>query len=195
MDQPPLHELGSIVAEVLDKLLDIEKSNEWLKAQDFASEADRFQLWAQNLGLFQEGHASLDYRVRDSVFVRDRFAELLRELAEHTRELSLILLGGKKPAEQIDVQVEDDSSSSGSSSQCSVHTGLSSGGYSFHETEFRFQSLTERLDALYSLAIRIRNPKNRPSRTNNHLYKHIPEQGRAAHIRDREELEISYILR
>ncbi|KAI0415037.1 hypothetical protein F5X98DRAFT_233060 [Xylaria grammica] len=198
MDQPPLHELGSAVEEAFQKLLEIEQSDEWLKAQDVTSEAERFQLWGQNLGLFQEGHASLDYRVRDAVIVRDRFAELLRELAEHITELFSILSGERKPAEQADVPIEDDSTSSGSSSQSSVHTTLSSEAHSFHETEFRFRSLTERLDALYSLATRIRNPKNRPSRTNDHLYKHIPEQDRSAYILNREEMEInivSYILR
>ncbi|GAP89784.1 putative protein nephrocystin-3 of Mus musculus [Rosellinia necatrix] len=198
MDQPPLHEVGLVVADAFDKLLSAQQYDEWSRGQDFISESERFQLWAQNLGIFQEGHASLDYRVRDAVFVRDRIAELLRELAEHINELSSILLGEKKPAEQLDVPIEDDSSSTGSSSQSSVHTELSGGNHSFHETEFRFQSLTERLDALYSLAARIRNPKNRPSRTNNHLYKHIPEQDRPAYIRSREEMEagiISYILR
>ncbi|KAI1123794.1 hypothetical protein F5Y10DRAFT_280648 [Nemania abortiva] len=197
MNQPPLYELGLAVVEAFDKLLNIEQHNEWLKAQDPTSEAERFQLWAQNLGLFQDGHTSLDYRVRDADFVRDRFAELLQELAEHIGELSSILLGEKKPAEQIDLPV-DNSSSSGSSSQSSVNTELSSGGYNFRETEFRFQSLTQRLDALYSLAARIRNPKNRPSRTNDHLYKHIPEQDRSEYVHNREEIEInivSYILR
>ncbi|KAI0481843.1 hypothetical protein F4859DRAFT_512978 [Xylaria cf. heliscus] len=198
MDEPPLHELGSIVVEAFDKLLDIEQNNEWLKAEGLTSESERFQLWAQNLGLFQEGHASLDYRVRDAVFVRDRLAELLRELAEHIRELYLILLGEKTPAEQLDIPVEDDSSSSESSSESSVRSRISCGSDSFHEIDFRFQSLTERLDSLYSLAARIRNPKNRPSHTVNHLYKHIPESERLAYIRNREELEaniVSYILR
>lgn len=201
MDEPPLHELGSVVVDAFDELFAIEQSDEWhdwLDAQDLTSEVERFQLWAQNLGLFQEGHASLDYRVRDAVFVKNRLAELLRELADHTTELILILSGEKKPAEQLDVPIDDGSSSNVSSSQSSSDTELSSGGASFHETDFRFRSLRERLDALYSLATRIRNPKNRPSRTNDHLYKHIPEKDRLAYISNREEVEaniVSYILR
>ena len=38
---------------------------EWPKAE-FAAEADRFELWAMNLGLFVSGHGSLDYRVRQA---------------------------------------------------------------------------------------------------------------------------------
>ncbi|KAI0115595.1 hypothetical protein GGR51DRAFT_546367 [Nemania sp. FL0031] len=196
MGQPLLHELGLAIAEDFDKLLEVERNNEWLKAQDITSEAERFQLWAQNLGLFQQGHASLDYRVRDAVLVRDRLAELLRELAEHTRELLLILLGEKKPAEEID-GTSDNSSSSGASSESSessIHDRLLSDDCEFHETEYRFQSLTERLNALYSLATKIRNPKNRPSLTNDRLYKNIPEQSRSEYIHDREEIEVIITL-
>jgi hypothetical protein len=32
----------------------------------FAAEADRFELWAVNMGLFVRGHGSLDYRVREA---------------------------------------------------------------------------------------------------------------------------------
>lgn len=39
--------------------------HEWPKAL-FAAEADRFELWAINLGLFVSGHGSLDYRIREA---------------------------------------------------------------------------------------------------------------------------------
>jgi hypothetical protein len=38
---------------------------EWPKAL-FAAEADRFELWAVNMGLFVSGHGSLDYRIREA---------------------------------------------------------------------------------------------------------------------------------
>lgn len=198
MDQTSLHELGLVVEEAFDTLPVTEQSNEWLKDQDLTSEAERFELWAKNLGLFTDGHASLDYRLRDATFVKDRFKELLRDLAEHLKELALILSGERKPAEELDLP-QDDSSSSGSSSQSSVLTELavSSGGDSFHDIDFRFQSLTEKINSLYSLATRIRNPKNRPSRTIEQLFEHIPEHDRLAHVRAREEFEtniISYLL-
>ena len=41
------------------------RNEEWPKAL-FAAEADRFELWAVNLGLFVSGHGSLDYRVREA---------------------------------------------------------------------------------------------------------------------------------
>ena len=48
-----------------------------------ATEEERFRLWARTLGLFQSGHASLDYRVRDASFVKSSISELLSELEDH----------------------------------------------------------------------------------------------------------------
>lgn len=50
-----------------------ETSQDWLTAS-FATEAERFELWAVNLGLFVVGHGSLDYRVREA----DRLAQTIR---------------------------------------------------------------------------------------------------------------------
>lgn len=47
------------------------------------------------------------------------------------------------------------------------------------------------MDSLYSLAVKIRNPLNRPQRTIEQLYKHVPADMRAAYIQEREEFEIS----
>ncbi|KAI8635263.1 hypothetical protein F5Y19DRAFT_469133 [Xylariaceae sp. FL1651] len=198
MDKPLLHELGSRVSAAFSKLLSVEESTAWSNAPCLTSETERFQLWAHSLGLYHEGHASLDYRVRDAVIVQDRLSELLQQLTDHLENLFSIAAGERKPAEEIEGLLENDGSSSGSSSYSGHHTEVSSEGSSFHEVKFRFQSLTERLDALYSLATRIRNPNNRPSRTIDQLYKHIPADDRRAYIHEREELEtniISYVLR
>ena len=53
------------------------------KSQDgpiasFAAEAERFELWAVNLGLFVVGHGSLDYRVREA----DRLAQTIRRFLQ-----------------------------------------------------------------------------------------------------------------
>ena len=49
----------------IDNLAGTTGHEEWPKAE-FAAEADRFELWAVNLGLFVSGHGSLDYRVRQA---------------------------------------------------------------------------------------------------------------------------------
>ncbi|KAJ8132879.1 hypothetical protein O1611_g746 [Lasiodiplodia mahajangana] len=193
-----LYELGWKASESFTKLLSAGKSAEWLKVPFLSSEAERFQLWAHSLGLYHEGHASLDYRVRDAVIVKERLSELLKQLIHHSENLLSIAVGERKPAEEMEGLLRSDSSSSSSSGDSESHTEVSSDGSSFHEVEFRLQSLKERLDALYNLATRIRNPRNRPSRTIDQLYKHIPATDREAYIHEHEELEtniISYMLR
>ena len=51
-------------------------------------EFDRFDLWANNLGLHHTGHSSLDYRLRDADNLRDYVKGLLDELKETLEECS-----------------------------------------------------------------------------------------------------------
>jgi hypothetical protein len=51
-----------------------------LSASRFALQSERFTLWASTLGLFQVGHASLDYRLRDADIVKRYVADVLLEL-------------------------------------------------------------------------------------------------------------------
>jgi hypothetical protein len=44
------------------------------------NESERFDAWGRNLGLFQGGHASLDYRFRDAPRVFEFARRLLRDL-------------------------------------------------------------------------------------------------------------------
>lgn len=54
-------------------------SEEWLKAL-FAAEADRFELWAVNLGLFVSGHGSLDYRIREAESLERTLRRFMNDL-------------------------------------------------------------------------------------------------------------------
>jgi hypothetical protein len=42
----------------------------------------RFRIWAGNLGVFQDGHASLDWRLQDSSNMSRRVLRLLHDLNE-----------------------------------------------------------------------------------------------------------------
>jgi hypothetical protein len=56
----------------------------------------------------------------------------------------------------------------------------------------------ERVDALYSLAIKIRNPINRPARPTLELYKHVPADQRVVYMHGREQAEaetVAYVQR
>lgn len=66
------------------------------------------------------------------------------------------------------------------------------------ELPYRLSALKENIDALYSLAIKIRNPASRPMRSTKELYKHLPEHIRQNLISERESIEINvvkYILK
>ena len=64
---------------------------------------------------------------------------------------------------------------------------------SFHEAQFRFASVVERVDSLYRLATKIRNPRNRPQRPTADLYKHIPEHARAEYRENQERIETALV--
>lgn len=62
---------------------------------------------------------------------------------------------------------------------------------------FRLSSITERTDALFSLAVKIRNPKYRPTLPTIELYRHIPSAQRVEYMREREQCEtaiVAYVL-
>lgn len=49
-------------------------------------EADRFGLWANNLGLHHRGHSSLDYRLREAAALQDIIGGLLDDLKTNLEE-------------------------------------------------------------------------------------------------------------
>ncbi|KAK0673572.1 hypothetical protein QBC41DRAFT_240974 [Cercophora samala] len=173
----------------------------WEAAQrDLELEGQRFTLWSHGLGLHQVGHASLDYRVRDAMVVKRRLAEVLTDLAGDLEELHAVMSGERAAYED-----EGDTDSDSASSKRSIdaegltcrHSAASSNytdsSESFHEVDFRLQSVTETIESLYSLALRIRNPRNRPQRPLDRLYKHIAQELREEYIRDRENAEIAVV--
>jgi hypothetical protein len=45
----------------------------------------RFLIWSANIGVFADGHASLDYRLRNSLEARKLMLDLLRSLKTYLR--------------------------------------------------------------------------------------------------------------
>lgn len=62
------------------ELIPDENDNSVVKRTELLNEAQRFELWAVNLGLYHGGHSSLDYRVRDSPPLFKYAHGLLRDL-------------------------------------------------------------------------------------------------------------------
>lgn len=89
-----LADAGFRVAALLEKVKAFDSSkfpeNFHALAPKLACEADRFQLWAVNLGLFVSGHASLDYRVRDAGTIRSAAQRLISSLEDALTEGCLL---------------------------------------------------------------------------------------------------------
>jgi hypothetical protein len=47
---------------------------------EFEDQLARFNIWAANIGVFAEAHASLDYRVRNNPKVKDMMMQMLQGL-------------------------------------------------------------------------------------------------------------------
>ena len=56
------------------------------------SEADRFKLWAANLGLLVPGHGSLDYRVREAEGLASTLRSFLFDLNQSLEEGKLLVV-------------------------------------------------------------------------------------------------------
>jgi hypothetical protein len=99
-----------------------------------------------------------------------RLADILKALEDHLVELLSIARGESLPHEEENNMVLETSELAGeSSSETSDDTYPPSidDESSTHEVNFRLESITDSIDALYSLAIKILNPRNRPQRTIN----------------------------
>lgn len=75
--------LADLGYEALSLFQRVETMNSDKTPQDwptasFTAQAERFELWAVNLGLFVAGHGSLDYRVREA----DRLAQTIRRFLQ-----------------------------------------------------------------------------------------------------------------
>jgi hypothetical protein len=200
MESTELHELGTDILAAFSELSGVQDIASHSVGKRLISEEQRFRLWAHSLGLHTQGHSSLDYRVRDAVVVKSRLAEILAELKGHLENLVSVQSGERQPFEigaAAAADAEDGAADRDSDARSTVTTStsltLSSDGTSFHEVDFRMESISEALDALYSLATKIKNPRNRPQRAVDELYKHVPVDVRREFIQEREEAAIAII--
>lgn len=200
MESTKLDELGAEIFAAFSELSGVQDNANGFVGKRLISEEQRFRLWAHSFGLHSQGHSSLDYRVRDAVAVKSSLADILAELKEHLENLVAVHRGERQPFEVAAAAAADpdDGASDGESDARSTDTtspssSLSSGEASLHEVKFRMESITETLDALYSLATKIKNPRNRPQRAIDELYKYVPAHARKEFILEREEAAIAII--
>lgn len=82
---PPgrLAEVGANISRLFDSLEHIDHKKLQVNSGNSTTlehEAERFELWAVNLGLHHFGHSSLDYRLREVDLLQDTFRTLLIDL-------------------------------------------------------------------------------------------------------------------
>jgi len=155
----------------------------WADTQRYAlHEEERFRLWAQSQGLQQRGHDSLDYRVRDIAVVKHLLHIILTDLRDHVENLLSLVRGDRQPFESENIE-EDEEENDESPSDSGVMAGNldvnpegSASSELPSEVDFRRNSITEAVDALYRMAVRLREPKNRPQRTIFELGRSAPSQ-------------------
>lgn len=119
-------------------------------------QAQRFKIWAIDLGLLVPGHGSLDYRVRETESLQRTLVTYLDDLSLDLKELSEIvsfptlLEYQASISEQADAtpENEDDSSDSGD---------LQHGDY----VSISLESIADVINRLFTLSTRIRDPTTR----------------------------------
>jgi hypothetical protein len=127
----------------------------------------RFELWAQNLGLYTGGHSSLDYRFRDAQLLFDHTLSLLNDLARILTQcefLSWCVPNAGVPLLTIFLVLRVDEKHEGPDEQ-EISDDSEEEDVSSYQEKPLFELLTDNATAtvnkLYRLAFKIRNPAMR----------------------------------
>ncbi|KAF1947080.1 hypothetical protein EJ02DRAFT_450051 [Clathrospora elynae] len=122
-------------------------------------EVGRFRVWSGNLGALQKGHSSLDYRLRDSPLLSNNALKFLQELEDNLNEAYAIVSGARLPYEQLPKQEnpEIDDEDDGFYSE-DENEEEDDSGESRTELRMRLEDITDIIDNLYKLSVRIRTP-------------------------------------
>ena len=94
--KPSLADIGLEAMGLFERVQAVDDDNtpQGWPVETLATEAERFELWAVNLGIFVAGHGSLDYRLREA----DRLAQTIRRFLQ---EIMDSLLDGVVPPHRI----------------------------------------------------------------------------------------------
>ncbi|KAL7930307.1 hypothetical protein V8C35DRAFT_313519 [Trichoderma chlorosporum] len=205
-DPAHFYTIGKTISNNLIALTTLFQDSQPPKYRQLATEEQRFKLWAHSVGLYQRGHASLDYQIRDADAVMSGFAFILESLHDHLDSLLAIERHERSPYEALGVNEDDDQeteddksdrseSDSGNGSHEAITSSTPRSDASFHEVDFRLDGLKETIDTLYSLTDQARSLLYRPQRDANQLYEKVPAKFRDTEIQEREAAEISNVCR
>jgi hypothetical protein len=171
-----LAEVGFLVLQVFETITQCwgnVEDHKGLEAEKVTNEQDRFNLWAIHLGLHQRGHASLDYRFRDAENLYQYSMKLLDDLLHALKSVHDDLFSKPNPIYENREPGEVDDSLSGSDDSDSLE------GFD-DETlaQAAFKSVSDSIDRLFKLAMRVRNPATRTGFSRGYHYDQFdPDSG------------------
>lgn len=110
--------------------------------------------------------------------------------------VSDLVHGARQPAETMvkgrSQNAIDNDPNAGALSD-SDSSSLPSSMGSFQEATFRLTSIAERIDSLYGMAMKIRNPRHYPERATINLYQNVPPEEREEYMRSRDDIETNIV--
>ncbi|KAF6234027.1 hypothetical protein HO173_007857 [Letharia columbiana] len=175
-------------------------SQDW-PAASFTAEAERFELWAVNLGLFVVGHGSLDYRVREADRLAQTIRRFLQELMDSLAEVIQMRIGGgdeQSPDDDNNDDNDDNDDGSGDDDDDPEAEESDSEPSSDDDTEesdldLLLDGVRDPIDRLYKVSTKIRNPSSRlgSSRATNH--QQIDEETGVDFLRAIEQADYEHI--
>ncbi|KAH8812882.1 hypothetical protein F5884DRAFT_668366, partial [Xylogone sp. PMI_703] len=160
---PTLAEMGLETIALLKQVKNIDKpaenmiTEEWPRGL-FAAEADRFDLWAVNLGLFVSGHGSLDYRLRDAERLESTIRKFIKDLNSSLNEV-LEYCSGEYG--ELTNEGQNDSASRPFSDFLEANPEDEDGGEQESDIDLLLDSVRDPIDRLFKVSTRIRNPSSR----------------------------------
>lgn len=134
----------------------------------FRNQKERFELWAINLGLYQRGHASLDYRFRDAATHKIHARKLLQNLLSALRQLEATIDPSTKGDDdaneqfdgvQDDLDLEEDDTLDDYADEDMAGSAI--------------ELMTDCIDHLFKLAMEVRNVSTRLNASKGFRYKQI----------------------
>ncbi|KAM3066646.1 hypothetical protein ACMFMG_002358 [Clarireedia jacksonii] len=151
-----LTEVGSQTTELLNKLrrinLPYDEKADWIRAL-FSAQADRFELWAVNVGLFDDGHQSLDHRLEDSESLKGTLHKFITDLSRAITEA----LEYYQEDEPTTIQESYSTTQSAADEfQMSCFDGDQDSNVD-SDLDLLLDSIKEPIDCLYKLSPKIRN--------------------------------------
>ncbi|GKT45906.1 vegetative incompatibility protein HET-E-1 [Colletotrichum spaethianum] len=130
--------------------------------QTLRNQRDRFKIWAGNLGALQEGRASLDFRLQESILMQSAVHKLLKQLEKTVISSIEVVRGVRKPLEESLTSADEDEDlwgDSGDESSSDEQEGINTRTELGQNTIAIMQILSD----LFRLSFKIRNPATRSS--------------------------------